>query len=68
MPASTSLSKSRSATRTSEVDELARSAVEKGLIVMAGHTFIYNAAVRYVKEADRWRGTWRNPLHLQPAP
>jgi predicted dehydrogenase len=38
------------ATRTSEVDELARLAVEKRLIVMAGHTFVYNAAVRYVKK------------------
>jgi predicted dehydrogenase len=38
------------ATKTSEVDELARSSIEKRLIVMAGHTFVYNAAVRYVKE------------------
>jgi len=38
------------ATRTSEVDELAKSAVEKRLIVMAGHTFVYNAAVRHVKK------------------
>ena len=38
------------ATTTSEVDELAQSAVEKRLIVMAGHTFVYNAAVRHVKE------------------
>lgn len=38
------------ATKTSEVDELARSAMEKSLIVMAGHTFIYNAAVRYIKQ------------------
>lgn len=37
------------ATKTSEVDQLARSAMEERLIVMAGHTFIYNAAVRYVK-------------------
>ena len=37
------------ATTTREVDELARCAAERGLIVMAGHTFIYNAAVRYVK-------------------
>ncbi len=37
------------ATKTREVDELARSATEKGLIVMAGHTFVFNAAVRYVK-------------------
>jgi predicted dehydrogenase len=37
------------ATRTSEVDELAEIAGRQKLIVMAGHTFIYNAAVRYVK-------------------
>ncbi|HXI69255.1 MAG TPA: Gfo/Idh/MocA family oxidoreductase [Verrucomicrobiae bacterium] len=38
------------ATRASEVDELARVAGEKGLVVMVGHTFIYNSAVRYVKK------------------
>ena len=38
------------ATKTSEVDELAQCAVEQRLIVMAGHTFVYNAAVRHVKE------------------
>ena len=38
------------ATKTAEVDELARIAVEKRLIVMAGHTFVYNAAVRHVKK------------------
>jgi predicted dehydrogenase len=38
------------ATRASEVDELSRCAAEKNLVVMAGHTFIYNAAVRYVKQ------------------
>src|SRR5205085_10542585 len=37
------------ATRVSEVDELAACAKERGLIVMAGHTFVYNSAVRYVK-------------------
>jgi predicted dehydrogenase len=37
------------ATKVSEVDELARLAAERNLVVMAGHTFIYNAAVRYVK-------------------
>jgi predicted dehydrogenase len=35
------------ATRVSEVDELARAG--EGLVIMAGHTFIYNSAVRYVK-------------------
>src|SRR6266850_4679070 len=38
------------ATKASEVDELAKSAAERSLVVMAGHTFIYNAAVRYVKQ------------------
>ena len=38
------------ATKTSEVDELARFAQERSLVVAAGHTFIYNAAVRYVKQ------------------
>ncbi|HEX9046465.1 MAG TPA: Gfo/Idh/MocA family oxidoreductase, partial [Verrucomicrobiae bacterium] len=38
------------ATRAADVDELARVAQARNLIVMAGHTFIYNAAVRYVKK------------------
>lgn len=38
------------ATKTSEVDELARCAASGKLIVMTGHTFIYNTAVRYVKK------------------
>ena len=38
------------ATRTSEVDELGAEAARRGLVVMAGHTFIYNAAVRHVKK------------------
>jgi predicted dehydrogenase len=37
------------ATKVSEVDELAQCATERKLTVMAGHTFIYNSAVRYVK-------------------
>ena len=37
------------ATTVAEVDVLARCAEPCGLIVMAGHTFIFNAAVRYVK-------------------
>jgi predicted dehydrogenase len=32
-----------------EVDELARRAAHQNLVVMAGHTFIYNSAVRYIK-------------------
>jgi len=38
------------ATKASEVDVLAALAKEQKLVVMAGHTFIYNAAVRYVKK------------------
>src|SRR5260370_31772702 len=38
------------ATKASEVDELGKYAAERSLVVMAGHTFIYNAAVRYVKQ------------------
>jgi predicted dehydrogenase len=37
------------ATTVAEVDELDRYARERDLIIMAGHTFIYNSAVRYVK-------------------
>ena len=37
------------ATSVAEVDELARHAAQRGLVLMAGHTFVYNAAVRYVK-------------------
>jgi predicted dehydrogenase len=38
------------ATCAVEVDELGAEAAKRGLVVMAGHTFIYNAAVRYVKK------------------
>jgi predicted dehydrogenase len=38
------------ATTVAEVDELGRLAAARKLVVMAGHTFIYNAAVRYVKK------------------
>jgi predicted dehydrogenase len=38
------------ATRVAEVDELARYAEKHKRVVMVGHTFIYNAAVRYVKK------------------
>lgn len=38
------------ATKASEVDELEKCATERNLVVMAGHTFIYNSAVRYVKQ------------------
>ncbi len=38
------------ATTTSEVEELAAIGKEKDLVIMAGHTFIYNSAVRYVKD------------------
>jgi len=38
------------ATSVAEVDELSRSAKTRNLVVMVGHTFIYNSAVRYVKK------------------
>ncbi|MBA2432316.1 MAG: Gfo/Idh/MocA family oxidoreductase, partial [Chthoniobacterales bacterium] len=38
------------ATKVAEVDELARCAEERKLVVMTGHTFVYNSAVRYVKK------------------
>jgi len=38
------------ATTVAEVDALGAIAAERKLVVMAGHTFIYNAAVRYVKK------------------
>ncbi len=38
------------ATRATEVDELEHCAEARKLVVMVGHTFIYNAAVRYVKK------------------
>jgi len=38
------------ATTVDEVDELGQIAEARGLIVMTGHTFIYNNAVRYVKK------------------
>lgn len=37
------------ATRVKDIDALETRAAEKQLVVMAGHTFIYNAAVRHVK-------------------
>jgi predicted dehydrogenase len=37
------------ATKVSEVEVLERQATERGLVLMAGHTFIFNGAVRYVK-------------------
>ena len=38
------------ATKVAEVDELAACAAKRNLVVMTGHTFIYNSAVRYVKK------------------
>ena len=37
------------ATKVTEVDELSRRAAERNLVVMTGHTFVYNSAVRYAK-------------------
>ncbi len=38
------------ATSVSEVEELGRLSEEKKKVVMVGHTFLYNSAVRYVKK------------------
>jgi predicted dehydrogenase len=38
------------ATKVTEVDELAKCAAKRNLVVMTGHTFVYNSAVRYVKK------------------
>ena len=38
------------ATKVAEVDELGNLAEARNLVVMAGHTFLYNEAVRYVKK------------------
>lgn len=37
------------ATKVAEVDELSKCAAGRNLVVMTGHTFVYNSAVRYVK-------------------
>jgi predicted dehydrogenase len=37
------------ATKVAEVDELSNRASKQNLVVMTGHTFVYNSAVRYVK-------------------
>jgi predicted dehydrogenase len=37
------------ATTVDEVDRIGSLAAERGLVAMVGHTFLYNAAVRYVK-------------------
>ncbi|MSS70584.1 MAG: Gfo/Idh/MocA family oxidoreductase [Candidatus Latescibacteria bacterium] len=39
------------ATRTREADELAALAASAGRTLMVGHTFLYNAAVRYIRQA-----------------
>ena len=38
------------ATSSAEIEQIEEIANQKKLVVMAGHTFIFNAAVRYVKE------------------
>src|SRR4030095_7889821 len=43
------------ATKVAEVDELSRRAAARNLIVMTGHTFVYNSAVRYVKKLIDYR-------------
>jgi len=38
------------ATSVAEVEQVGKIAQKKNLVVMVGHTFLYNAAVRYVKQ------------------
>jgi predicted dehydrogenase len=38
------------ATTVEEVRQIGERAKEKGLVAMVGHTFLYNAAVRYIKD------------------
>jgi predicted dehydrogenase len=38
------------ATKAAEVDDLAKCAASRKLVVMVGHTFLYTAAVRFVKK------------------
>ncbi len=38
------------ATSVAEVEEIERLASEKGLVAMVGHTFLFNPAVRYLKQ------------------
>jgi predicted dehydrogenase len=38
------------ATSVAEVEKIGELAKQKGLVAMVGHTFLYNAAVRYVKK------------------
>ncbi len=38
------------ATSVEQVEEIGMAAAKKNLVVMAGHTFLYNAAVRHVKK------------------
>ena len=38
------------ATKVAEVDELSKCAIKQNLVVMTGHTFVYNSAVRHVKK------------------
>ena len=52
------------ATKVAEVDELDQLAAERSLLVMAGHTFLYNEAVRYVKRLHRRGRVRRGPLYL----
>src|SRR5438093_4456381 len=58
------------ATKVAEVDELSRRAGERNLVVMTGHTFVYNSAVRYVKrlidagELGELRYIYSQPLNL----
>ncbi len=38
------------ATKVAEVDEISKRAAARNVVVMVGHTFVYNPAVRYIKK------------------
>jgi len=38
------------ATTVEEIQQIGKLAKEKGLVAMVGHTFLFNAAVRYIKK------------------
>ena len=40
------------ASNIDQVDQIANLSKKKNLIVMVGHTFLYNSAVRYVKKSN----------------
>ena len=55
------------ARRIEEVDHMKKLAEEKTLVAMVGHTFLYNAAVRYVKKLIDSNELGEIQIYLQPA-